>query len=105
MVITQAAAGTNLMATTLKLSEDLKRRVRAAARAAAISPHAFMLRALEAQTRLDEQRREFLGEAVAALEDATASGKGYRAADVHRYVLDRVRGKRSARPAPVTWRK
>jgi predicted transcriptional regulator len=93
------------MATTLKIPEDLKRRVRAAAKAAAISPHAFMLRALEAQTLLDEQRREFLGAAVAALEESATSGKGYRAADVHRYLLERTRGKRAARPAPVAWRK
>ena len=40
--------------------------------------------------RLDEQRREFMGEAVAALQEATASGKGYRAADAHRDVLERA---------------
>ena len=105
MVILEALPGTEPMATTIKLPEDLKRRVRVAARAASISPHAFMLRALEAQTRLDEQRREFMGEALAALQETGATGKGYAAADVHRYVLERARGKRAARPVPVTWRK
>lgn len=105
MVIPVAVAEADLMATTIKLPEDLKRRVRAAAKAAAISPHAFMLRALETQTRLDEQRREFLGGAVAALAESEASGKGYRSVDVHRYILERTRGKRSARPTPVAWRK
>jgi hypothetical protein len=35
---------------------DLKRRVVAAAKAADKSPHAFMLEAIEHQTRLDEER-------------------------------------------------
>ena len=100
-----ARPGIEPMATTIKLPEDLKRRVRAAARAASISPHAFMLRALEAQTRLEEQRREFLGEGLAALQETLASGKGYPAAEAHRYVLERARGKRAARPQPVSWRR
>ena len=45
------------VATTLKIAADLKRRVVAAAKAADKSPHAFMLEAIEHQTRLDEQRR------------------------------------------------
>jgi predicted transcriptional regulator len=54
------------VATTLKIAADLKRRVIAAAKAADKSPHAFMLEAIEHQTRLDEQRRAFVAEAKAA---------------------------------------
>lgn len=74
---------TGSVTTTLKIAADLKRRVVAAAKAADKSPHAFMLEAIERQTRLDEQRRAFVADAVAA----------------------RVRGDRAPRPKARTWRK
>jgi predicted transcriptional regulator len=93
------------VATTLKIAADLKRRVVAAAKAAEKSPHAFMLEAIEHQTRLDEQRRAFVADAVAARTEALASGEGFAAADVHRYMAARVRGARTVRPKARTWRK
>ena len=93
------------VATTLKIAADLKRRVVAAAKAADKSPHAFMLEAIENQTRLDEQRREFVADAVAARSEAIASGEGFAAADVHRYFAARIRGDRATRPKVRVWRK
>ncbi len=93
------------VATTLKIAADLKRRVIAAAKAANKSPHAFMLEAIERQTQLDEQRRAFVAEAMAARSEALASGEGFVAADVHRYMAARVRGERAARPKVRKWRK
>ena|SRR5271155_1579679 len=93
------------VATTLKIAADLKRRVVAAAKAADKSPHAFMLEAIELQTRLDEQRRAFVAEAVAARSEALTSGEGFAAADVHRHIAARVRGDRTAHPKVRTWRK
>lgn len=93
------------VATTLKIAADLKRRVIAAAKAADKSPHAFMLEAIEHQTRLDEQRRAFVAEAVAARSEALTSGEGFAAADVHRYVAARVRGAKAVQPKVRTWRK
>ena len=40
-----------------------------------------MREAIENQTRLDEQRREFVAEAVAARSEAIASGEGFAAGD------------------------
>jgi predicted transcriptional regulator len=65
-----------VVATTLKISGDLKRRVVAAAKAADKSPHAFMLEAIEHQTRQDEERRAFVANAVAARSEALKSGQG-----------------------------
>jgi predicted transcriptional regulator len=96
---------TGPVSTTLKIAADLKRRVLAAAKAADKSPHAFMLEAIEHQTRLDEQRRAFVADAVAARSDAVASGQGFAAADVHRYLAARVRGERAPRPKLRTWRR
>jgi hypothetical protein len=44
----------------------------------------FMLEAIERQTRLDEERRAFVAEAVAARAEAVETGQGFAAADVHR---------------------
>jgi predicted transcriptional regulator len=93
------------VATTLKIAADLKRRVLAAAKAADKSPHAYLLEAIERQTRLNELRRAFISEAVAARPKALSSGEGLAAADVHNYVAARVRGDRTARPKVRRWRK
>ena len=92
-------------ATTLKLSPALKRRVAAAARVADKSPHAFMLEAIERQTRLDEQRREFVGAAVEARNEARKTGMGYAVGDVHAYIAARVRGEQLPRPKARAWHK
>jgi predicted transcriptional regulator len=96
---------TGLVVTTLKIAADLKRRVVAAAKAADKSPHAFMLEAIEHQTRKDEERRAFVAEAVPARAEAIASGEGFAATDVHRYMAARVRGDRTKQPKVRTWRK
>ena len=92
-------------ATTLKISATLKRRVATAAKAADKSPHAFMLEAIERQTRLDEQRREFFSEALTARSEARETGQGYAAKEVHHYITARVRGEQAPRPKVRAWRK
>jgi predicted transcriptional regulator len=92
-------------ATTLKLPVALKRRVVAAAKAADKSPHAFMLKAIQRQTLLDEQRRAFIGEALDARAEALETGRGYAAEEVHRYITARARGEQAARPKARAWRK
>jgi predicted transcriptional regulator len=96
---------TATVATTLKISADLKRRVVAAAKVADKSPHAFMLEAIEHQTRLDEERRAFVAAAVAARSEARKSGQGYAAADVHGYIAARGRGRQAPRPKARAWRR
>ena len=93
-----------MSATTLKISDGLKRRIVAAAKAAAKSPHAFMLEAIEQQTRLDERRRAFIADAVESRHETLEGGKGYAADDVRRYVLAKASGRKAKRPRPVPWR-
>lgn len=93
------------VATTLKIAADLKRRVVAAAKAADKSPHAYMLEAIEHQTRLDEQRRLFVAEALAARAESIKSGAAYDAEEVHRHFAARVRGDRVTAPKARMWRK
>jgi hypothetical protein len=49
------------------------------------SQHAFMAEALGVQSRLVEQRRDFLRAAFAAEDDALATGEAYDALDIDVY--------------------
>ncbi|HQR53076.1 MAG TPA: hypothetical protein PLZ79_07375 [Burkholderiales bacterium] len=91
--------------TTLKLPEELRKRVAAAVEGTGQSAHAFMVEAIERQTRLAEQRRSFVADALAAREETRRSGLAYPAGEVHRYMQARARGEKAARPQPRKWRK
>lgn len=91
--------------TTLKLPEELRKRVAAAVEGTGQSAHAFMVEAIERQTRLAEQRRGFVADALAAREETYRSGLGYPAGEVHRYMQARARRAKAARPRPRKWRK
>jgi predicted transcriptional regulator len=87
--------------TTLKLSDDLKKRIAPLAESAGKTPHAWMVDALETQATLAERRRAFVADARAAEKEVEKQGLVYRAEDVHRYVLARVAGKKARRPRPI----
>jgi predicted transcriptional regulator len=91
--------------TTLKLPEELRKRVAAAVEGTGQSAHAFMVEAIERQTRLAELRRGFLADALTAREEAHRSGLGYPAGKVHRYMQARARGEKAARPRSRKWRR
>jgi predicted transcriptional regulator len=91
--------------TSLKLPDSLKQRAVAAAKAKGVSPHAFMVEAIERAAMLAEQRDRFLEEAQAAREEMVATGEGYDADEVHAYLAARVAGRKPARPKPKSWRR
>ncbi len=92
-------------ATSLKLPEELRARVVAAAEAAGTSPHAFMVEAIARETARAEQYEAFLEDARGAAAEVDGSGLHYRAEDVFRYMTARAEGKRARRPKPKPWRK
>jgi predicted transcriptional regulator len=87
--------------TTLKLSDDLKKRIAPLAESAGKTPHAWMVEALETQATLAERRKAFVADARAAEKEVEKHGLVYRAEDVHRYVLARLAGKKARRPRPI----
>jgi len=93
------------MATSIKLSPELKTRVAAASKRAGKSPHAFMLEAIEAQTAQAERRQRFVAEAIAAEREALATGMGFRAEEVHAFAEVLARGEKPKRPRAKSWRK
>lgn len=91
--------------TTLKLPDDLKRRIQALVKSTGQSAHAFMLEAIERQTELAEERASFVADALAARADFERTGIGFRAAEVHAHHKARAAGKKTTRPKPVPWRR
>ena len=90
--------------TSLKLPDDLKQRAVAAAQTQGVSPHAFMVQAIELAATAAEQRSSFVADALAARKQLLRSGKGYDADAVHGYLKARVAGRKAARPKAKSWR-
>jgi len=91
--------------TTLKLPEELRKRVAAAVEGTGQSAHAFMVEAIERQTRLAEQRRAFVADALEARDETHRSGLAYPASEVHRYMQARARVEKATRPRARKWQK
>ena len=89
------------VSTTLKLPERLKQQVVQLAGEAGMSPHAWMVEAIEAHANQAGKRREFYAEARESRSEHEQTGVSYRAADVHKYILARALGKKPLRPKPV----
>jgi len=92
-------------ATTIKLSPVLKQRVAELVRDTGQSVHAFLVEAIERQTALAERRKAFVADALAAREQATASGRAYALEDVRRYYTARAADKPARKPRAKQWRK
>lgn len=93
------------MATTsLKLPDDLKQRTIAAAEQQGMSPHAFMVCAIEQAASAAELRQRFIDNALMARNQMLKSGQGYDADDVRAYIQERIAGQNPQRPSPKKWR-
>jgi predicted transcriptional regulator len=91
--------GTNMVVTTtLKLPEDLKLRIVQLAKIAGKTPHAFMVDALEAETRRSELRRDFVSAALKAEQEVAKYGEVYAMDAVHKYFSDKLAGKSARKP-------
>jgi predicted transcriptional regulator len=91
-------------ATSLKLPEELKRRIERLAAAARVTPHAFMIEALAREAQRGELRERFAAEASESEREAMASGKTYGLAETFDYLAARVAGKKVRRPRTRPWR-
>src|SRR2546429_8393629 len=89
-----------MTATSLKLPEDLKRRIERLAENAHKSPHAFMIEALTREAERSELRERFASDAALAEKEAMTSGRalGFSAAFGH---LQAPVSRPRARPPPA----
>jgi len=91
------------MATSIKLPEDLKRRVARVVKDTDQSAHAFMVEAIRQETERAEKRRRFHAEALAARTEFQRTGMGYALADVKVHYRAKLRGRRTRKPKPRLW--
>lgn len=85
--------------TTIRLSDDLKTRIAAAAARAGTTSHNFILEAIAEKADQEERRSEF--DALAEQRYATilASGKTIPWDQMRQYLEDRLAGKKVSRPS------
>lgn len=92
-----------MAATSLKLPDDLKRRLERLAAHAHKTPHAFMLEVLAREAERSELRERFAAEAGESEQEALAGGKTYALADTFDYLEKRVVGTKARRPKARAW--
>ena len=103
--MTTCATDSPVAATSLKLPEELKRRIERLATAANKTPHAFMVDALAREAERAELRARFADEAARSEEEAVASGKAFELAATFDYLAERVSGTKARRPKARAWRR
>ena len=86
--------------TTLRLTDELKTRIAAAAQASGLSPHGFMLQAIETLTAEAEEQAAFDALARERLEEYQRTGEYYTLDDIRDWMLARVRGLDAPKPKP-----
>ncbi len=93
-----------MAATSLKLPDDLKRRLEQLAAATGQTPHAFMLDTLRREVERAELRARFAADSDAAEREAMASGRGHALDSAFDYLAARVSGQPARRPRARSWR-
>ncbi len=93
-----------MSATSLKLPEELKRRIARMAASAGKTPHAFMVEALSREASRAELRERFAAEAAESEREAFDSGKTYSLDATFDFLEARVAGRKVRRPKARTWR-
>jgi len=88
------------MPVSLRLPEDVKKRVEKLARAQEVTPHGFMLEAIREKLAAEEARAAFHAEAKRRLERMKKAGTGIPAEEVFEYLRQRAEGGRARRPKP-----
>jgi len=84
--------------TTIRLPEDLKARVAAAAKRAGTTSHNFILEAIAEKAEQDERRENFDAVAEKRYAQIVASGKAIPWSEMRNYLEDRLAGKAAKRP-------
>ena len=84
--------------TTIRLPQDLKARVAAAAKRAGTTAHGFILEAIAEKTDEEERRIDFHDVADKRYSHIAASGKTIPWSEMRSYLENRIAGKKARRP-------
>ena len=94
-----------MTATSLKLPEELKRRIERLASVTNKTPHAFMVEALAREAERLELKARFADEAARSEEEALSGGKAFGLAATFDYLTARASGAKVRRPKARAWRR
>ena len=86
--------------TTIRLPDDLKARVAAAAKQAGTTAHSFIVQAIAEKTDEAERRNDFHELAEKRYADIVATGKAIPWSEMRAYLEARLAGRKPRRPAP-----
>ncbi len=86
------------MAVSLRVPDDVKRRVAKLAESQEMTAHGFMLKAIREKLEAEEARAAFHAEARRRLARMKKSGRGIPASEVFDYLRDRAKGGKPSRP-------
>lgn len=93
------------MSTSIKLPDELKKRVARVVKGTDQTAHGFMVDAIRHETERAERRRRFHAEALEARAEFAQSGIGFALADVKAHYRARLQGRRTRKPKSRTWPK
>ena len=93
-----------MSATSLKLPENLKRRIVRLAADAGKTAHAFMVDALAREAERSELRARFAADAAESEREALATGKAHSLGAAFNYLEARVAGTKMRHPRARAWR-
>jgi predicted DNA-binding protein len=85
--------------TTIRIPDDLKERVAAAAKREGKTAHSFILEAIAEKAEQEERRSNFDDVAERRFAEIVASGKTVPWGEMRAYLEDRLAGKTARRPA------
>ena len=88
------------MAVSLRVPEEVKKRIAKLAKQQDLTPHGFMLDAIREKVEVEEVRLAFHAEAERRLARMKKSGVGIPAEEVFEYLQKRAAGRKATRPKP-----
>lgn len=91
--------------TSLKLPDELKRRIAALVEGSGQSAHAFMVEAITRETERAESRCQFLQDAREAENEVLRDGKVYDTGEVFDYLEAKAQGAKAKRPRAIRWQR
>lgn len=88
------------MSVSLRVPEEVKRRIAELAKQQDVTPHSFMLEAIREKVEAEEARLAFHAEAERRLARMKKTGVGIPAQKVFEYLERRAAGRKATRPKP-----
>jgi predicted transcriptional regulator len=94
-----------MAATSLKLPDDLKRRVAELVEGSNRTVHSFMVEAIERAAQREELRKRFGDEAALSERESEQTGKVFDANEAFDYLEAIAKGQKAKRPRAKAWRR